>query len=118
MTSILTSIKQLLGIKEEDTNFDPELVIHINSVLMILNQLGIGPTTGFRILNSAQTWENFIANQIDIESVKSYVYLKVLLLFDPPQNSFLVDSIKEQCKEYEWRLNVQVENDAYLNGSF
>ena len=109
MENILDSIKKLLGIDEADLNFDQELIMHINSVFMVLNQLGIGPVGGFKISSNEEVWTDFVGTRLDLESVKSYIYLKVRLLFDPPQNSFLVESINKQIQEYEWRLRVQVE---------
>lgn len=108
MENILDSIKKLLGIDETDLNFDQELIMHINSVFMVLNQLGVGPVEGFKISNE-EIWTDFVGTRLDLESVKSYIYLKVRLLFDPPQNSFLVGSIEKQIEEHEWRLQVQVE---------
>ena len=109
MENILDSIKKLLGIDEADLNFDQELIMHINSVFMVLNQLGIGPVGGFKISSNEEVWTDFVGTRLDLESVKSYIYLKVRLLFDPPQNSFLVGSIEKQIEENEWRLQVQVE---------
>ena len=109
MENILDSIKKLLGIDEMDLNFDQELIMHINSVFMVLNQLGVGPVNGFKISSNDEVWADFVGTRLDIESVKSYIYLKVRLLFDPPQNSFLVDSISKQIDEHEWRLQAQVE---------
>ena len=109
MENILGSIKKLLGIDEADLNFDQELIIHINSVFMVLNQLGVGPVGGFKISSNEEVWTDFVGTRLDLESVKSYIYLKVRLLFDPPQNSFLVGSIEKQIEEQEWRLQVQVE---------
>lgn len=109
MENILDSIKKLLGIDETDLNFDQELIMHINSVFMVLNQLGVGPVGGFKISSNEETWTDFVGARLDLESVKSYIYLKVRLLFDPPQNSFLVGSIEKQIEEHEWRLQVQVE---------
>lgn len=107
--SILTSIKKLLGVEEDYTHFDPDIIMHINSALMSLNQLGIGPTTGFRIEDANAKWTDFITGRLDLEGVKTYVYLKVRLIFDPPQMGYLVEAIKDQIKELEWRLNAQVE---------
>lgn len=109
MENILDSIKKLLGIDEADLNFDQELIMHINSVFMVLNQLGVGPVGGFKISSNEEVWTDFVGTRLDLESVKSYIYLKVRLLFDPPQNSFLVSSIEKQIEEQEWRLQVQVE---------
>lgn len=106
MDSILTSIKKLLGVGEEYTHFDADIIMHINSVIFVLTQIGIGPVDGFSITSKDQTWGDFLQGRINIESVKSYVYLKVRLLFDPPNNSFLVEAIERQISEYEWRLNI------------
>ena len=106
---ILDSVKILLGITDVDLNFDEEIIMHINSVFMTLNQLGVGPTTVFKISSHEETWEDFTEGRLDLEAVKSYIYLKVRLLFDPPQNSFLVNSIEKQINELEWRLQLQVE---------
>lgn len=110
MDSILTSIKKLLGIEADDTSFDNDLVIFINGALSTLTQLGVGPTYGYKITSATEVWSAFLGTtRLDLESVKSYVYLKVRLIFDPPQISYLVDAIKTQLTELEWRINVQVE---------
>lgn len=103
---ILSDTKQLLGIAPDDTNFDLEITMHINSVIMILTQLGVGAEEGI-IITGITPWDNLIGNRKDLEIVKSYIYQKVRLLFDPPQNSFLIASIEKQCSEYEWRIEVQ-----------
>jgi len=107
--SILSSIKKPLGIVITDTNFDDELVMHINSALMALQQLGVGPSTGFYITSDEEEWADLLGDRIDLEAVKIYIYLKVKLAFDPPQNSFLVDAIKNQLEELSFRINVQAE---------
>lgn len=109
MESILTSIKQLLGLGEDYTPFDNEIVMDINSVLMTLNQMGIGPAEGFVITCDEETWSDFLgeATKARFEAVKTFVHLKVKLVFDPPQNSSHLQALKEQAAEYEWRLNVQ-----------
>lgn len=109
MEIILDSIKKLLGIEETDPSFDNEIVMHINSAITVLTQLGVGPTIGYRITGSAETWTSFIGTRRDLEIIKSFIYLKVRLLFDPPQNSFLVDSLQEQIKEFEFRIVTQAE---------
>lgn len=106
--SILTSIKKLLGIMEDYEHFDQDIIIHINSVFMILQQLGVGPKEGFSIQDKSSVWEDYIQDPNTIESIKSYMYLKVRLLFDPPVGSVLT-SFENQIKEFEWRLNVQVD---------
>lgn len=109
MESILTSIKKLLGIEEEYTHFDPDIIIGINSALSILTQIGVGPSTGFSISDKTSTWSNFISDLSNLELVKSYIHLKVRLLFDPPASSAVIDVINKQLAEFEWRLNIQVD---------
>lgn len=106
--SILTSIKKLLGITEECTDFDTDIIIHINTVLMVLNQLGIGKEQ-FQIEDKEAVWTDFIDND-KVPAIKTYTYLKVRLAFDPPTNAALLESIKESIKEYEWRMNVRIES--------
>lgn len=112
--SILISIKKLLGIDKDYVQFDQDIIININSALMSLMQLGVGPQSGFKISGEEETWNDFIGERIDFESVKTYVYLKVRLIFDPPQSSYLIENIKEQLKEIEWRLNFQAEKSGVL----
>ena len=109
MDSILTSIKKMLGITEEYEHFDQDIIIHINTVFMVLNQLGVGPSEGFSIHDKNAIWSDFISDMNKIEAVKSYMYLKVKLLFDPPLSSSVVESIKNQINELEWRLNIAVD---------
>ena len=105
MDSILTSIKKLLGIQEDYTHFDPEIIIHINSVFSVLKQLGVGPQDHtFTISDNTSKWEDFLTDSEQIELVESYMYLRVRLLFDPPANSFLVNSIEKQIDEFNFRL--------------
>lgn len=106
MESILTSIKKLLGIDEEYEHFDPDIIMHINSVFMILNQLGVGPSESFSIQDSKSVWSDFMPSGSNIESVKSYMHLKVKLMFDPPSSSAVMDAINRTIAELEWRLNV------------
>lgn len=109
MESILTSIKKMLGITEEYTHFDPDIIMHINSVFMILNQLGVGPEKCFFIEDDVATWNDFIPADQSIELVKSYMYMKVRLLFDPPASSTVMQSINQAINEFEFRLNVAVD---------
>ena len=106
MESILTSIKKLLGIDEEYTQFDSDIIIHINSVFMILNQLGVGPEKGFSIRNSESVWTDFIPSGSNLEAVKTYMHLKVKLMFDPPSSSTVMEAINRTIAELEWRLNI------------
>ena len=109
MDSILTSIKKLLGVTEEYENFDQDIIMHINSAFMILNQLGVGPKSGFSISDKSSTWDEFIPESSNLEAVKTYVHLKVKLMFDPPLSSTVIEAIKSQINELEWRLNVSVD---------
>lgn len=104
--SILDSIKKMLGISTDYNNFDADIIIHINTVLNNLIQIGVGPKEGFTITDKSTEWSSFIS-EANIEQVKSYVYLKVRLLFDPPSNSSLIESIKNMADELEYRLYVQ-----------
>ena len=106
MDSILTSIKKLLGITAEYTQFDTDLIIHINSVFSIVTQLGVGPSTGFSIHDEYSVWTDFLPEDPRLEMVKTYVYLKVRLMFDPPDRSAVADAMKRQIDELEFRLNV------------
>ena len=109
MDSILTSIKKLLGIAEDYENFDQDLIIHINSVLSVLTQLGVGPSEGFSIEDENATWNDFIPEDKRLSSIRSYVYMKVKLLFDPPLSSSVMESMNRMISEFEWRLNVAAE---------
>lgn len=106
MQSILTSIKKLLGIPEEYTVFDPDIIIHINTVLHTLNQLGIRDDSFFSISGPDETWNDFLGDSENLELVKTYVYLKVRMLFDPPQNSSVSTAMTNSISELEFRLIV------------
>lgn len=106
MDSILTSVKKLLGISEEYTAFDTDIVIHINSVFTILAQLGVGPEKGFSIVDDSAVWSDFIPDGQLMEAVKSYTGLKVRLMFDPPTSSSVMQATTNMISELEWRLNV------------
>ena len=118
--SILISIKKLLGIDKSYTHFDADIIMHINSVFSILAQMGVGPSNGFSISGSEEKLADFIADSSNTFSlVKSYIHLKVKLLFDPPLSSAAVDSINRQISEFEWRLFVaadQVEEGVDVYG--
>lgn len=111
MESILTSIKKLLGIEEEYEHFDPDIIMHINTVFALLKRMGVGPSKGFSIQDSGATWNDFMGKDPDIilESVKTYIYLKVKLIFDPPNGSAVMEAIKENIKELEWSLHFELD---------
>lgn len=112
MESILISIKKMLGISEDYDAFDSVIVMYINSVFSTLTQLGIGSSEGFSVLDEAETWSDFIGDDATLEAVKSYTYLRVRLLFDPPLNSTVIESMNRQIKELEWRLNALADNSS------
>lgn len=114
MQSILTSIKKLLGIAEEYEHFDADLIMHINTSISILTQLGIGPSKGFSIKDESDTWNDFVENDPRLESIKTYIYLKVKLLFDPPLSNAVIESINRNISELEWRLNVTAESEVVV----
>ena len=107
--SILATVKKGLGVPEWDDGFDSELIIHINSVLMGLTQIGIGPPGGVFITGPDDTWTSLIEGSSEFEMVKSYMILRVKLLFDPPSSSFVLESYNKQIEEFEWRLYIQAE---------
>ena len=109
--SILESVKKALGIDPSYEAFDPDIIMHINSTFSVLHQLGVGPDSQFSIEDAEATWSDFLSGRDELNMVKSYIFLKVRLLFDPPQGSVL-ESFKEQAAEYEWRMNVEVETPA------
>lgn len=107
--SILISIKKLLGLTADDTAFDMDIIMHINSVFMILRQLGIGPEEGFKIEDKDATWDDYVDEEDNLEAVRTYIYLKVKLIFDPPLSSAVIEANKQMINELEWRLNNEVE---------
>jgi hypothetical protein len=109
--SILLSIKKLLGIEEDYTQFDADIVLHINSAFSVLHQLGVGPSTPFSIATEEAEWSDFFGARLDLDLVKTYVYLKVRVFFDPPQTGYLLDTYAKQINECEWRLQVVAETN-------
>lgn len=108
-TSILNTIKKMLGVDSAYTAFDTDIIVHINSAFSTLHQLGVGTATPFYISDATANWSTFIGDNAAIESVKSYIYAKVRLAFDPPTTSFAIDALNKMCTEFEWRLNIQSE---------
>lgn len=110
--SILNSVKKQCGLEADYEHFDPEIIGHINSILMVLNQIGVGPEEGFVVEDDSETWGDFLGDRATTQkltAVKTYVGLRVRLIFDPPGSSALIESMKRQADELEWRLNVQAE---------
>ena len=109
LESILDTIKKMLGIPEADTAFDTDIIVNINSAFMVLHQLGVGPESSpFSIDDNTALWTDFLTDTVFYSAVKTYLYLKVKLVFDPAGTSFLGESIKAQILELEWRLSAQV----------
>lgn len=113
--SILDSVKTMLGVPVESTDADSELMLHINSVLSNLNQLGVGPLEGFMITDSNAVWADLLSGNMKMNDAKTYVFLRVKMLFDPPTTSFALDAMKEQVQEAAWRLNVTREQTDWVN---
>ena len=110
MESILNSVKQLLGIDESETHFDLDILIHINSIFASLNQMGVGPEETFVIDDASTVWSEFTEDDALFNNVKTYMYLKVRMIFDPPTSSSVMDAFKRQIDELEWRLHVSASN--------
>lgn len=111
--SILDSVKKVLNIPLDDTAFDQDVILHINSVLANLEQLGIGPQGGYMITDKTNDWNDILANDFRLNNVKTYVCLQVRRLFDPPQSGYALTAMKEQIEEYAWRINVTREGDEW-----
>lgn len=114
-TSILNSVKKVLGLAEDYTAFDPDIVLHINSVFSTLQQLGVGPTEGFEIEGATGTWDSFLGADPRLNNVKTYVSLRVRMLFDPPTTGHHVNAMQAQIQELEWRLNVHMEETIWVD---
>jgi hypothetical protein len=113
--SILISTKKILGIAQDYTVFDLDIITHINTAFSTLTQLGVGPPEGFMIADDVAVWTDFIADDLQYNSVKTYVFLRVRQLFDPPSTSYLISATESQIKELEWRLNVHREEDGWID---
>lgn len=106
--SILLSVKKLLGLDADYIAFDEDIKIHINSVFSLLGQLGVGPGNDFFIVDETAEWADFFAEE-DLNLIRTYTFLRVRMMFDPPQTSFLLESMNSQIKEFEWRISTQRE---------
>lgn len=115
MSSILDDVKHMLGILPSETAFDGDVLIHINSVFSILHNIGAGPSGGFQIINSSTSWEEYITDY-RLNDVKSYMFLRVKLFFDPPQIGFVISSMDRQITELEYRINLAAENPTFGEG--
>ena len=115
--SILTSTKKILGISEDYTVFDLDIITHINTAFSTLTQLGVGPVDGFMIEGAGEVWTDFdpIDDDRQYNAVKSYIFLRVRLLFDPPTTSYLITATEKQIQELEWRLNTYREETEWVD---
>lgn len=104
--SILDTVKKVVGIDPDYTAFDLDIMMHINTVFSDLHQLGVGPEAGFEVTTKNDKWSDFIGTSPVVNNVKTYTYLRVKLLFDPPPTSFALDAMKQQIEELAWRINV------------
>lgn len=113
--SILTSTKKILGIEEDYTAFDLDILTHINSVFSTLTQLGLGPENGFMIEDADAVWADFLGDDPQLNAVKTYVYLRVRLLFDPPTTSYLIAALQAEREQLEWRLSAYRESTGWVD---
>lgn len=111
--SILDSTKKVLGFEKDYRAFDLDIMMHINTAFTILESLGVGPNGGYMITGEENTWDEYTQNDVQLNSVKTYVYIKVRLLFDPPGTSYVINSYSELAKELEWRLQVHSEGELH-----
>ena len=116
MTGILETVRKLVGGSEGNDAFDVDLLTHINSTFSILTQIGVGPSSGF-LVTADSKWSDFLGDEIKLEMVKSYVYLKAKLIFDPPQSSSVAQAMKQQADEFEWRASVEVDPPLILSSA-
>jgi len=113
--SILTSTKKILGVAEDYAVFDLDIITHINTAFSTLTQLGVGPAEGFMIEDDTKLWTDYIVDDLQYNSVRTYVFLRVRQLFDPPSTSYLITAVNDQIKELEWRLNVHREETGWTD---
>jgi hypothetical protein len=113
--SILDGTKKVLNVDSSYTAFDEQIILFINGVFSTLNQLGVGPEAGFMISDKNAVWSDFLGGDPRLSHIKNYMYLRVRMLFDPPTLGYVIDAMKEQIKELEWRINVQREHVAWID---
>ena len=114
-TSILLSTKKILGLEADYTAFDVDIIIHINSVFLTLTQLGLGPAEGFAIEDESAVWSDFLGDNLKLNAVKTYIYLRVRLIFDPPATGYVIDAMQNQVRELEFRLSVERESTDWVD---
>lgn len=114
--SILISIKKLIGLEADDTSFDVDLIMHINSAIDVLRQLGVDKDSGFYVEDDSATWDEYLQSSEYFQLVKTYIYMKVRKWFDPPQNGTTMDALSSSIAELEWRINVTVDPEMWTAG--
>ena len=115
MDSILDSVKEALDLPSDYDVFDNTIMVHINSVFSDLEQLGVGPAAGFQITNETQTWDAFLGDDPRLNNIRTYVQLRVRLLFDPPTSSFAITAMERQIDRFEFRISVTREGDQWID---
>lgn len=115
ITSILTSVKKTLNLTEDYEAFDQDVILHTNAVFSILNQLGVGPPGGFAIEDKEPVWDAFLEGDPRSNDIKSYVYLRVRMLFDPPTTGYLTTAMEKQIEEFGWRINARREDTEWVD---
>jgi hypothetical protein len=113
--SILDSVKKVLGLPSDHHEFDEDIIMHINSAFSTLHQLGVGPVQGFEITDNTGLWSTFLGGSLPQNNIRSYMYLSVRMLFDPPTTGYHVEAMKAKISELEWRINVQREGIAWVD---
>jgi hypothetical protein len=114
-TSILDDVKKILGLSSDYTAFDVDVILHINSVLATVTQLGIGPTAGMTVLDATTQWSELLGADNQLNSAKTYVALRVRLLFDPPTSSYAIKAMEDQIREFEWRISTYREGLSWVS---
>lgn len=115
IASILTSVKNTLNLADDYTPFDEVVIMHINTVFSTINELGVGPFNGFQIEDKTATWSTFLQDDPRLNNIKTYIYLRVRMLFDPPTTGYHVTAMQDQIKELEWRINVRREDEQWTD---
>ena len=115
-TSILTDIKKLIGLDSEDTSFDTDLIININSAIDVLRQIGVKMDSDFCVEDNTATWGDLIPEGYTLNQIKTYLWMKVRKWFDPPQNGTAMDALNTSIADLEWRISVAVDPDSEADG--
>lgn len=114
--SILFSIRKLLGGMSDDPAFETDLLIHINALLAVLTQLGVGPAEGMSIADGSTAWRDLLGDDPKWQIVQTWMYLRTKMIFDPPTIGTVADSMKKQADEYEWRISILADEEKSKEG--